>query len=408
MTATFCKHYFIILLILFNLKVNSQNPIVDYLKSKNTKTEQVIDSIINFYNTSRLHKPFISRLSLRTETDEFKLNRQEYSLRAQTNSISYNKYQNKINKLEQEEWEIKKKILNTDQLYKKYKVVTKLLGVLMLKNAQSQYIKCIEKQLEILNYRSGMGLNINFEKHLDLNLKLLNAKNEFNNLNTKQSILQIDSLLNHKLDFLLNKLISNEDILKVTDQLYVLDSNNSLYFNELNKQQLEYKQEIRDATKKLDYLQIHYHEDPSDPVNQKLTIGAGFRIPMMGSNQKIKDEYEIKRLSLSLEQLQENDDTELKLVELKNQLKQLIATYDNLVENQRFVLQKFNPDTLASSELSDPVFIAEIQLELAKINIDQVEIRNDILELYIQFISTSKTLYNNPDRYYLEFPFIEF
>ncbi len=155
-------------------------------------------------------------------------------------------------------------------------------------------------------------------------------------------------------------------------------------------------------------MQIHYHEDPSDPVNQKLTIGAGFRIPMMGSNQKIKDEYEIKRLSLSLEQLQENDDTELKLVELKNQLKQLIATYDNLVENQRFVLQKFNPDTLASSELSDPVFIAEIQLELAKINIDQVEIRNDILELYIQFISTSKTLYNNPDRYYLEFPFIEF
>lgn len=140
--------------------------------------------------------------------------------------------------------------------------------------------------MEILNYRSGMGLNINFEKHLDLNLKLLNAKNEFNNLNTKQSILQIDSLLNHKLDFLLNKLISNEDILKVTDQLYVLDSNNSLYFNELNKQQLEYKQEIRDATKKLDYLQIHYHEDPSDPVNQKLTIGAGFRIPMMGSNQK--------------------------------------------------------------------------------------------------------------------------
>ncbi|MGB5023984.1 MAG: hypothetical protein WBO44_01485, partial [Saprospiraceae bacterium] len=131
MTATFCKHYFIILLILFNLKVNSQNPIVDYLKSKNTKTEQVIDSIINFYNTSRLHKPFISRLSLRTETDEFKLNRQEYSLRAQTNSISYNKYQNKINKLEQEEWEIKKKILNTGQLYKKYKVVTKLLGVLM-------------------------------------------------------------------------------------------------------------------------------------------------------------------------------------------------------------------------------------------------------------------------------------
>lgn len=106
--------------------------------------------------------------------------------------------------------------------------------------------------------------------------------------------------------------------------------------------------------------------------------------------------------------MQENDDTELKLVELKNQLKQLIATYDNLVENQRFVLQKFNPDTLASSELSDPVFIAEIQLELAKINIDQVEIRNDILELYIQFISTSKTLYNNPDRYYLEFPFIEF
>ncbi|MBK7359553.1 MAG: hypothetical protein IPI45_04270 [Saprospiraceae bacterium] len=408
MTTAFCKIYFIILLILFNLKLNSQNPIFDYLKSSNSKTENVIDSIINFYNTSRLHKPFISRLSLRTETDEFKLNRQEYSLRAQTNSISYNNYQNKINKLEQEEWQIKKKILYTSQLYKKYKVVTKLLGVLLLKNAQDQYIKSIEKQLDILNYKSGIVSNINFEKHLDLNLKLLNAKNEFNDLSNKQSILQNDSLLNHNLDLLFNKLISNEDILKVTNQLEIANFNNSLYLNELNKQQLEYKQEIREATKKLDYLQIHYHDDPSNLVNQKLTVGAGFRIPMMRSNQKIKDEYEIKRLNLSLEQLQENDDAELKLVELKNQLYQLIASYDNLVENQRFILKKFNPDTLASSELSDPVFIAEIRQELAKINIDQIAIRNDIIQLYIQIIYISKTLYNNPDRYYLEYPFIEF
>lgn len=408
MTTAFCKIYFIILLILFNLKLNSQNPIFDYLKSSNSKTENVIDSIINFYNTSRLHKPFISRLSLRTETDEFNLNRQEYSLRAQTNSISYNNYQNKINKLEQEEWQIKKKILYTSQLYKKYKVVTKLLGVLLLKNAQDQYIKSIEKQLDILNYKSGIVSNINFEKHLDLNLKLLNAKNEFNDLSNKQSILQNDSLLNHNLDLLLNKLISNEDILRVSNQLEIANFNNSLYLNELNKQQLEYKQEIREATKKLDYLQIHYHDDPSDPVNQKLTVGAGFRIPMMRSNQKIKDEYEIKRLNLSLEQLQENNDAELKLVELKNQLNQLIASYDNLVENQRFILKKFNPDTLASSELSDPVFIAEIRQELAKINIDQVAMRNDIIQLYIQIIYISKTLYNNPDRYYLEYPFIEF
>lgn len=103
--------------------------------------------------------------------------------------------------------------------------------------------------MDILNYKSGIVSNINFEKHLDLNLKLLNAKNEFNDLSNKQSILQNDSLLNHNLDLLFNKLISNEDILKVTNQLEIANFNNSLYLNELNKQQLEYKQEIREATK---------------------------------------------------------------------------------------------------------------------------------------------------------------
>lgn len=408
MTGTFYKLMFLALFSTFNIKVCAQNPIFNYLKSSKNNTGVVIDSIINFYNTPRFKKPFISRLSLRTETDEFKLNQQEYSLRAQTNSISYNKYQNKINKLDQEEWQVKKKILYTDQLYKKYKEIIKLLGVLLLKNAQTEYIKCIETQLELLNLKSGIGANVNFEKHLDLNLKLLNAKNEFSDLTIKQRNLQNDSLLNHKMDFQLNKIISNEDILKVTNILEITNSNYSLYNNAISKQQLEYKQDLLDATKKLDYLQIRYHEDPTDPVNQKLTIGAGFRIPMIGSNQKIKDEYELKRLTSSFDQLEENDAIELKLVELKNQLSRLIASYHNMDENRDYILKKFNPDLLATNELSDPVFISEIRQELAKITLDQVALRNDILTLYIQIIFTSGALYNNPERYYLEYPLIEF
>lgn len=408
MTSTNYKLWFLLLFILFNLKATSQNPVFNYLKFNNTHSNLVIDSIINFYNTPKLHKPFISRLSFRTETDEFKLNQQEYSLRAQTNNISYNKYQNKINKLEQEEWQIKRKHIYTDQLFKKYKELIKLLGGLLLENAQTEYIKSIEKQLEMLNLKSGLSASFNFEKHFDLNLKLINAKNEFNDIIAKQKKYQNDSLLNYNLYFQLDKLISNEDILKVADQLSISNTIYSLYHNEVSKQQLEYKQDLSDATKKLDYLQIRYHEDPTDPVNQKFTIGAGFRIPMMGSNQKIKEEYELKRLSSSLEQLKEQESLEYKLLDLKNQLTRLIASYHNLDEKREYILQKFHPDQLAKNGFSDPVFIAEIRQELAKIKIDQVAIRNDILALYIQIIYTSGTLYNNPERYYLEYPFIEF
>ena len=65
----------------------------------------------------------------------------------------------------------------------------------MLKNAQSQYIKCIEKQLEILNYRSGMGLNINFEKHLDLNITV-----EVRNLVELDEVLQVGGITRIMLD----------------------------------------------------------------------------------------------------------------------------------------------------------------------------------------------------------------
>ena len=47
----------------------------------------------------------------------------------------------------------------------------------------------------------------------------------------------------------------------------------ALFENNLSKQQFEFKQDIKDANKPLDYIQIHYHDDPIDLVNQKLTLG---------------------------------------------------------------------------------------------------------------------------------------
>ena len=395
---------------ILNFKAHSQNPFLAYLNQSTGNSTLTYDSIINYYSTERLHQPIIPRLSLRTETDEFKLNQQEYSIRAQTGSFSHNKLQNNINKLNKEEWQIRKRKQIAEQLYKKYNNIVKLVGLSLKIKAQKDYISSIVKQLELLNLKSGTGSNVNFEKHLDINLKLLNAKSDLEDLTIKLNTVQDEIKINQDIDSQFVQFISNEQIVAISNEAYDPKSQtyHALLENNLSKQQFEFKQDIKDANKPLDYIQIHYHDDPIDLVNQKLTLGAGFRIPMMNSNKKIKDEYELKRLNLNMDYFEENEKAIRELADLKYQMKRKQTLFSNLEANRQFILQKFNPETWALQELADPVFIAEIRFQLSKINCDLATTRADILNLYVHYLFSSGRLFQKPELYYLEYPFTEF
>ncbi len=155
----------------------------------------------------------------------------------------------------------------------------------------------------------------------------------------------------------------------------------------------------------MDYIQLHYHDNPTDFINEKLTIGAGFRIPIPNSNQRLKENLQLKQLNSRLEY-------ETDKFKTSKSIRAIIYTIDNLTEqynlistNYNYIQTKYNSVSLAASERTSPFFILDIQYQLGKLKFELSEIRNSILDQYIKYLTESGTMYRNPELYYLEFPF---
>lgn len=388
--------------------IHSQPIYKNYLLStKSSRTFSIYDSLHSFYNKHPLGKPFFSRIEFRTQTDEFRIDQQEYTLRLRTSNPLNNKYQNKINQVEQEELRLTKGARLAENLYRKYKVIGKyeslILKIQNLKEQKLLYGKLVSyyKDLIVLP-----GKN-NIENLYEYSLKLSKADSELADdefeLNLLQSEIFSDSVPSVNLPIPLDIKSIQHFVNHYTPVIEPIES--SALNLDLLKSELELKQKRSNDNKLLDHIQIQYQSDPKDLIQKKLSLGLGLRIPYLIANTYQKEEFQIKSFNTRIEKAEQEEKLAVRIKSIVSKIDRIDHAIDNLQAQRSSISRLFNTDSLVNLGFADAKLILEIKLQENRMSQNILELHSDAIEFFIDFLYYTDHFYNQPDTYYLTIPF---
>jgi hypothetical protein len=262
----------------------------------------------SFFNSKSLRLPRLEEFEFRTETHNFDPERQEYAVRLQLNSSRQIKTQAQLNTLQQARYSIFQQQVQQDLLLERYRLLLELYAIeqeTVWNEQQDTLLKDLEQIASINLQESG-------ENALDDWLALQDDRMELDRRRRKQqeqraSILaQLGIIARASIPAIDFSTWPSPEILWNQGQLLfgnVQPHSLSLEDQKLSVLETDQEKEMEDAENKnlLTYLQLRYTGDDDPLFRDRLTLGAGLRLPFRNA-QDVKVQY------LELKQLQEEQD----------------------------------------------------------------------------------------------------
>ncbi len=390
------------------LELQAQNIYKDFLLNP---TRSAVDSVFTtwseYYSGSILTRPLINRIELRSETREFRIDKQEYTFRVSTSSPLFNSYQKKINKIETQNIDLLRRSNYAYEIYQKYKLIGKIENL----------------KLKIINLKSELdilGSLIQVNKNPVLNLSKFNYESYYNSLIKYNKVEFELSESQFEYEQLAKEVIGSTSstqpniIIASIHSIYEYVSSytpedisieDSINYNDLEISRLEMNQRQTNENKLLDHVQLRYQSDPEELLNRKLSLGIGLRIPGLIKNKYLTDEYKIKSIKATLNHLSSRDKNHEKINEITLKLESLKHQFEFISKQQLSLSEKFKSEEIFKSNPSDFDILLEIKLQ----NINHTKIINQInaecLMLFVDFLYLTDHFSSQSNLFYLSLPF---
>ncbi|MBK8955582.1 MAG: hypothetical protein IPM34_08505 [Saprospiraceae bacterium] len=386
-------------------KSQSQEAFSKYLKSQHfSSTDSIYSNFIHDMERMDFRKPLFRQLEFRTETNEFRIDRQEYIFRLSFQNLKDNAYSGKIYATEL-------------QLYEQEYVHCKS------KMLAEKYDRIVEfyKTMEFLNYyKTSLA---QYESFYNTYAMRLHEKTDYiktlAKIELKITVYQLES---SKLEMELQNMArdispdatpeESKPEIQIAELTHFLESDHTLIFKEagiadLQQQveQLKFKQKKSASNQLLDFIQTRFADDPEDPIKEKASVGLGLKIPYVIRNQHLSEDYRFKTQRIRWETEQKRQEWLRELSILKSELLNSCKHYLNFENKLQSLNHKYALKGLLEAQVLDAEDIADLRIEIQMLNIQQLKSKYEILAKYIQYLHLSGHFINNPNLYYLSLPF---
>ncbi len=392
---------FILILLLFfaSISLSAQSSIstATFIKQHIQAFQKKINSTSS---SSTLQTSWLNEMQFRTKTKDFDFEQQSYTLRMSLNSKARRKAEIQLFRQLQE-------AANVDQY---------TYGAIFLKMAYADWLaiystnQTLQLHKNILvSYRDIETVLLELGQFNNLNIKdLLKVQRDITDVEITIQTLQKEIqyyLPDQEADF--SDMITVENIeqmmngtLLVVKNVRQVDQRSNLkstmLASELAIKELEEKQW-------LDFIQVEFGGPYGDPFREKISIGAGFKIPNAKAGQLAIEEIKIEQ-----DQLERKIKTERAIQEEKiNRKKQeLIA----LLEKGKLFKTLTNRQNTKAAEIvrlatqaegATPLLMLTTNVEKIKQQLDLLKIEIEIFESYIDYLALTEQLFKRPFKNYL-------
>jgi len=402
-------HLVLILISIFTNMVSAQEKtsMTEYLgsafESSLVKSDSDNFSFLKEYN---YNLPLIKSVDLRSETRDFLLQRQEYSMRVKPNSLKAIANQKKIYQNRLEKIQIDNHQNFNQELKKRYTLLVDYLFAEELMKLETERSHNLRDKLKILGqqiYDANFDIKDLIESEdelLSLELKLSNLKN----LQGRQYSL-LRELLNFQGDSLVldfNNLISPRQImeaplngislesLEVTQQKLKLKTiENEMEFNLAKSNQL------------LDYVQAKYVGSDNIIFDETVSIGIGINLPFFGNNRQRKGDYYFERLSEESKLNQLVETKEYIQNQTRDEFNKVVLNYRTLTKQMEESSVSLILESYKKMDGVSPLLLLNLVITQNNKELQALKSKHQLYKFYIEALVAQGKLFQKPLRNYL-------
>jgi|GEM_PF-5816419 len=350
--------------------------------------------------------PLVRGVEFRSESRNFALRQQQYTLRVKPNSLRAVLANKKVYTSKMDELEIQGRINFNQELEDRYILLIeylfndKLMGAYQVKKIQLQDKLTILKQtvydvdfdvddimkteddlFETQTILSNLQESQTYKNTL---LQLMAGKDDRVRLNT-DNVMSPDTIANTSIELLNQK--ENFEILLKESQLMTIES--------------KMKLDVAESKTFIDFVQAEYRERDVLFLNENISIGFGINLPFFGNARKIKSDHYLDKVKTESEitALKNEQETQENLAVSK--FRSTVTLYKAYKErastSSNAALLKFYPEMEGVS----PLILIKLKISENNKNIEMIELERVLYETYIEMLAVKNVLFQTPFNNYL-------
>lgn len=344
----------------------------------------------------KVYFPWINEFELRTETRDFDMNSQEYSLRLSPST-------RRIRNAQKAFYEELAYAPDFDGEERYCELMTTLHQDWLSLYILTENLLVMESMMAVLNdkqtiYERMAGTyQFELEKLMSLQTQQSDFEISLNKLELEREyLLNKYHLQNYQLDFdnfvtveAISKFLSKNLFSSQVAELVDLET-------EYEKQLLEREIELESSENRqlIDFVQVKYNGPHTDFLRERLSIGLGFQLSNSG-NQKLKmQELQIEQEELNRESERDIQEDQAKLTDLEHKLKSEIQAFfhfQEVIQNERAQLQRLSSD-ISQKEGISPLILLDIEERHYSMKMESLEEMEDLLDDYLTYLEESNKM----------------
>ena len=350
--------------------------------------------------------PILEKIEVRSETNDFDLKQQDFSVRVSPNTSSSRKahrlYHESVKFMAEMEFhtEIMKVMHDKYNLIKQYVFAKERLKLERTKNVVAHdKVKLLKKMVSLSSFDIVDLIEAEDEVY-KLQRTIQNTENNLVNLEDQLRNLLSKEEINIKLEHLIpvrriKELIILKNINSTSNhpEQEVLSAK---HYNVL----MEHDWEASKNNFSIGFLQASYGYDPDKPFGSNFSLGLGFDFPIKGSSGLELNELKVNILDAQSNYLDRVNELEITRQNSESRLLSLIKMYELLTlqieeGNANHALTEYSKQSVASPQ-------ALLKLKELSVNNKYllIEIQSDIMTTYLEYIYSTGAIGNKPYQNY--------
>jgi len=353
--------------------------------------------------------PFAEQISIRTETDRFTVDRQEYLARLSVNGWSEMHHLKEMQSVELTAEQKTQRVYLHEALVDRYEAIANVFQVLEDLQWQHELLLVYEDKVTVLKKQASLNVKPDLEE-------LIKAEYDVDDLMLKIDADQAELEQFRQLIGLLAPAATGDWILDTTH--FITPAHIELIMGQLTptvvqNPTLEQKQtkieaataaynlEKAQSNQLLDFLQLRYAGRAKDPLDQELSIGVGFMLPFKGSSSVKMSELLIEKNNADQNaQIYQNELTRQMTLALQK-IKSLATRYRLAKEHLEDSQARFTLDHVDLSYTEGPLTLLSAKEMQIKRRLSLLDIQRDMIEQYLKILDWSGALSGSPQVNYL-------
>lgn len=399
---------FINFIVFLPIMIFGQISSIDFLKSYK-KEESVVFQYNKLYSlkTDSYNLPYIEKLEVRTETNEFDWRKQEYLLRVSPNSRRNVETQRQFRETARYLSEMEFEVAKSEAIRKRYDLLVDdvfLQRILLIKNKQTVLLKDKVILLQRSIFLDDFDIMELIEAEDDAQKNQREIMDLENAILATEKNIQRNILINNKVKLKGENLITVADVKEILSSLKTTKTIHpgiEVQSAKVYNQMLEYEWESSKTKFSLGFVQVKYGHDAGDSFRKSFSVGVGFDIPFKSMGRIALNELELNvRESESDFRNSKSQISEEKYFQLQ-QLGNLIRKYELVAQQLENGQAEYALKEYQKIAETPPKALVKLRENTLKIEMLLQILEYEIMQTLVEYLDCAGLLIQTPFRNYL-------